>query len=99
MNPTNQSPNQAFNAQTQSLNQAPNQSLNQAQPLSKPKSRCVVCNKKISISDVGCRCNKLVCMQHRHPETHQCTFDYKSEAHKHLVNNNPKIVAAKFEKI
>jgi hypothetical protein len=42
--------------------------------------RCshVDCNKKLKLTDMSCRCEKTFCGLHRHAETHNCTFDYKS---------------------
>jgi hypothetical protein len=56
----------------------------------KPK-RCghTECKKKLTMTDMDCRCGRRFCMAHRHAESHNCAFDYKSagakELHKILV--------------
>jgi hypothetical protein len=51
----------------------------------KPK-RCghTECKKKLSMTDMDCRCGRRFCMNHRHAEAHSCTFDYKSVGVKEL---------------
>ena len=80
----------------------------QTRPLSGPKKtrsskpRCPVpgCRKKLTITNsFTCRCGDLFCPQHRHPETHACTFDYKTEGRKILEANNPMISIPKLPKI
>jgi hypothetical protein len=50
--------------------------------------RCshVDCNKKLKLTDMACRCEKTFCGLHRHAETHNCTFDYKSYGREVLSN-------------
>ena len=38
--------------------------------------RCVVCNKK-TLTGIYCKCESYVCMYHRHPESHGCTYQAK----------------------
>lgn len=51
----------------------------------KPK-RCghTECKKKLSLLDMDCRCGRRFCMNHRHAELHNCTFDYKTAGVKEL---------------
>ena len=42
------------------------------------------CNKKLKLSDFPCRCEIRFCINHRLPETHECSFDYKKEGCKLL---------------
>jgi hypothetical protein len=54
------------------------------------------CSKKLTITDMPCRCNATYCILHRHPNSHQCTFNYKDFDRKNLKNtiigcNNCKI--------
>ncbi len=46
-----------------------------------PKKRCFWkdCKKKLKITDMKCKCQHRFCSKHRLPETHQCTWDPKSE--------------------
>jgi len=67
-----------------------------------PKTRCAgpECRKKLNITNsFSCRCDRLFCALHRHPEAHTCTFDYKTEGRKLLETNNPMITVPKLPKI
>ena len=35
------------------------------------------CTKKLKLTDLVCRCDKLFCSEHRMPEVHKCSFSYK----------------------
>jgi len=64
------------------------------------KTRCGVCNKKVNITNTfGCRCSKIFCPKHRHPELHGCTFDYRTEGRKQLEEANPVVILPKLPKI
>ena len=45
----------------------------------KKTKRCnhITCNKKLVMFDFICKCDNHFCMQHRNPEDHNCTFDFK----------------------
>jgi predicted nucleic acid binding AN1-type Zn finger protein len=45
----------------------------------KKKPRCSFegCNKKLTITDMVCRCGNKYCQLHRVPETHDCSFNFK----------------------
>ncbi|KAK4770652.1 hypothetical protein SAY87_031184 [Trapa incisa] len=67
----------------------------------KPKAvnRCSKCNKKVGLTGFKCRCGNIFCGTHRHPETHECTFDYK-EAGKDVISRaNPKVKADKLDRL
>ena len=65
------------------------------------KNRCEFqeCNKKTGIIPFECRCKLKYCTTHRLPESHTCTFDYKSMGKEELTKKNPQIVAEKITKI
>lgn len=66
----------------------------------KPKKiRCNVCNKKLGLIPFSCRCSGDFCARHRHPDTHECDFDFKTNAIENLRKHNPRIVAEKIIKI
>jgi len=66
----------------------------------KRKPRCFSCAKKLGIATTyQCRCGSQFCASHRYPETHTCTYDYKSEGRKLLEKNNPVVTAPKLPKI
>ena len=64
--------------------------------------RCELCQKKLQLAQTitgKCKCNKVFCEIHRLSETHNWTYDHKSEmlnAEQLLIN---KYVAPKIIKI
>ena len=46
-----------------------------------------------------CRCGSLFCSLHRYADKHECSFDYKKMGREEIQKRNPKVVAAKIEKI
>ncbi|PVD38525.1 hypothetical protein C0Q70_01141 [Pomacea canaliculata] len=66
----------------------------------KASKRCYVCAKKTGLAtSYQCRCGNNFCASHRYAESHDCTFDYKSEGRKLLEQNNPVVTAPKLPKI
>ena len=64
------------------------------------RQRCSVCTKKLGLATTfTCRCGLLLCAQHRYPETHRCTFDYKGTGREVLRHQNPVVTAVKLPKI
>jgi|ETNmetMinimDraft_8_1059916.scaffolds.fasta_scaffold01552_3 hypothetical protein len=64
------------------------------------KKKCFICKKKIkSIIPSECKCKLIFCRLHIHPDEHNCTFDYKEEYKKRLIQNNPQIIQEKFVKL
>lgn len=62
---------------------------------------CNVCNRKLFISAIKCKCDKYFCANHRYNTDHNCTYDYrknfKEELNQRLDNTNIKKI--KIEKI
>jgi predicted nucleic acid binding AN1-type Zn finger protein len=56
------------------------------------------CIKKLGIMSFVCRCKKEFCAKHRMPETHQCTFDYKTSGREALKKANQQIIHIKIVK-
>jgi len=46
----------------------------------KKKPRCSFegCNKKLTITDLECRCGNKYCQLHRVAESHHCSFNFKN---------------------
>ncbi|XP_045214061.2 AN1-type zinc finger protein 4-like isoform X1 [Mercenaria mercenaria] len=66
----------------------------------KGSKRCFVCAKKTGLAcSYTCRCGNNFCASHRYAESHECTFDYKTEGRKLLEQNNPVVSAPKLPKI
>jgi len=57
--------------------------------------RCPVCNKKLKLTDIKCKCEKIFCSLHRYPSMHDCSFNFKLLDRDILEKNNPKIVLDK----
>lgn len=52
----------------------------------KKKPRCSSCPQKLGLSTTyQCRCEGMFCAKHRYPETHACSFDFKTEGRKILA--------------
>ncbi|CAO2827169.1 unnamed protein product [Amaranthus hypochondriacus] len=64
----------------------------------KAASKCGCCNKKVGIVSFKCRCGITFCGSHRYPETHNCSFDYKSSGRDAIAKANPVIVADKLNR-
>lgn len=56
---------------------------------------CIVCNKKVKISAVQCKCKQPLCKLHVSEASHTCSFDYKKHGKELLTFTNPKITAEK----
>lgn len=57
------------------------------------KKRCCAdkCKKRITLIDFDCRCGNRYCGSHRHPETHNCTFDHQAFAKTNLQKQLVKV--------
>ena len=63
------------------------------------KNRCAYCKKKVGLLGMNCKCNKLFCTLHYHPEAHQCTFDHKTHNRAILESKLVKIDREKMPSI
>ena len=59
---------------------------------------CQKC-KKNSLFIFECRCKNNFCSRCKHPEKHNCSFDYKTYAKDKLKINNPLVTNHKIDKI
>lgn len=62
------------------------------------KTKCDQCGKKVLLINT-CKCNKNFCMKHHYPEDHDCTFNFKEEQKKKLIEMNPIIKKDKIKNI
>ena len=62
-------------------------------------NRCGTCRKKLTLTDLECRCKARFCAAHRMPEEHACTFDFKSHGLAFLEKQLTKALADKMERI
>ena len=67
----------------------------------KSKKRCNydTCKTKLGLMPFECRCLMNFCTEHRLPENHHCSFDYKTLGKSLIEKNNQKVVAEKILKI
>ncbi|KAG5192520.1 hypothetical protein JKP88DRAFT_266113 [Tribonema minus] len=52
--------------------------------LQKNRKRCFTCNKKTGLTGIECKCKLVFCSLHRHPEAHNCAFDFKEDGRRAL---------------
>ena len=61
--------------------------------MEKIKKKCGECKKKLTIieREIICNCGFVFCGLHRHPENHNCSFNYKiSEEKREMIIDNMK---------
>ncbi|KAE8683819.1 Zinc finger A20 and AN1 domain-containing stress-associated protein 7 [Hibiscus syriacus] len=61
----------------------------------KAANRCSVCRKKVGLTGFKCRCESTFCGEHRYPEKHECSFDFKGVGREAIAKANPIIKADK----
>lgn len=64
-----------------------------------PTNRCATCRRRVGITGFKCRCGITFCGNHRYPEQHGCTFDYKAMGREAIAKANPVVKAEKLDKI
>lgn len=69
------------------------------QPEAKETKRCQSCKKKVGLIGFKCRCGSTFCGTHRHPENHDCSFDFKCEGRLTITKANPVVKAHKLQRI
>ena len=47
----------------------------------------------------SCKCLNNFCIQHKYPDSHNCTFDYKAAGKEQLKKANPIINPEKIKKV
>ena len=68
--------------------------------ITKPKKiKCAICKKKLGLMPFDCKCGLHFCALHRAPESHNCTFDFRSEGCKKLEERLVKYENKKIEVI
>lgn len=64
------------------------------------KTRCFICRKKVGLMPFTCKCSDHVfCCNHKLPELHNCTFDFKTDGLQKLSEKLVKIEHCKVIKI
>ncbi|XP_007015853.2 PREDICTED: zinc finger A20 and AN1 domain-containing stress-associated protein 3 [Theobroma cacao] len=62
-------------------------------------NRCLACKKRVGLTGFTCRCGMVFCGTHRHPEQHDCTFDFKEMGKEQIAKANPVVKGEKLQKI
>ncbi|KAK4770649.1 hypothetical protein SAY87_031181 [Trapa incisa] len=61
-------------------------------------NRCEICKKKVGLLGFICKCEKgWFCREHRYPESHGCTYDYKEEGREMITLKNPVVKGEKLK--
>jgi predicted nucleic acid binding AN1-type Zn finger protein len=78
-----------------------NEIINEKSVKQKSKNRCNydTCKTKLNLIPFECRCSMNFCTEHRLPENHKCSFDYKTLGKSQIEKNNQKVIAEKIQKI
>lgn len=51
------------------------------------------CKKKLTLTDLDCRCGQRYCASHRYPEEHACTHNFKADDRQRLSSTLVKVTA------
>ncbi|XVF51616.1 hypothetical protein PTKIN_Ptkin04bG0198600 [Pterospermum kingtungense] len=68
----------------------------QAEP--KQANRCFVCRKRVGLIGFKCKCGSTLCGDHRYPQNHECSFDFKGAGRDAIAKANPVVKADKVER-
>ena len=53
------------------------------------------CKKKLDLVPFECKCSLKFCTEHRLPEAHNCTYNFKKNGREILKKNNPVVINQK----
>ena len=60
---------------------------------------CPICKKRMGLLGINCRCGETICIHCRHPDKHNCSFDYVSFDKKKLAKQLIQVVSEKVSPI
>lgn len=63
------------------------------------RKRCHHCKTRVGLTGFECRCSFVFCDKHRYADVHSCTYDYAADHRNLLQKANPKVVAAKLDRL
>lgn len=63
------------------------------------RKRCHHCKKRVGLTGFECRCTFVFCDTHRYADVHNCEFDYAADHRSLLEKANPRVVAAKIDRL
>lgn len=64
--------------------------------MNKKNSNCGLCDKKIELTLIVCRCEQAFYTLHWYSNEHKCTFHYQAVGCNNIEKENPKIQKNKF---
>ncbi|XP_010538772.1 PREDICTED: zinc finger A20 and AN1 domain-containing stress-associated protein 7-like [Tarenaya hassleriana] len=70
-----------------------------SEPSRPPPNRCSSCNKKVRVMGFKCRCGSTFCGEHRYPEKHECSFNYREAGRDAIAKANPLVKADKVQRL
>ena len=65
----------------------------------KPRCSSKDCKKNISLFSFECKCGKIFCGKHKHPEDHSCNYDHKNDGIQILKQKLVKVTGTKVDPI
>ena len=68
-------------------------------PKQEDTKKCWQCKIKVGHLGYPCKCGYTYCGKHRYYDTHECTYDYKTEGKQKIVKANPTVAADKLQKL
>lgn len=71
----------------------------QGEPSRPASNRCFGCNKKVGLMGFKCKCGSTFCGDHRYPEKHECSFNFKEAGRDAIAKANPLVKADKVQRI
>lgn len=66
--------------------------------MSTTKGGCSQCKRKYPLN-MKCKCEKVVCLNCRYPESHDCSFDYQKVNQEKIKKDNPVVTSEKLAKV
>lgn len=61
-------------------------------------SKCIICKRNIGLLGFKCKCKNVYCVNHKYPEQHQCSFDFKETQKKRLEKELVQVLPEKVVK-
>ena len=55
------------------------------------------CKMKLKLTDMPCKCGLKFCYNHKPPNLHDCSHNFRESAREILQKRNPLVVAAKVQ--
>ncbi|OQR99361.1 hypothetical protein ACHHYP_06916 [Achlya hypogyna] len=63
------------------------------------KRKCWTCRSRLALAPISCKCGYTFCPNHRYPEMHNCSFDYKRDGKRKLELLNQPFRSSKLVRV